>query len=124
MANRCYENVAQFRYLGTTITNKNLIQEEIKRILNSGSVCYHSVQNLLSCPVTEVRSSEGPNRVGVFPHLRMETDPVSETLFFFHCYLGKIRTMDKFQKPKPYSIYFGRVFLMLKYADITQNTYI
>jgi hypothetical protein len=23
-------NVAQFKYLGTTITNKNLIQEEIK----------------------------------------------------------------------------------------------
>jgi hypothetical protein len=47
-ANRCFENVAQFRYLGTTITNQNLIQEEIKRILKWGSACYHSVQNLLS----------------------------------------------------------------------------
>ncbi|PNF43470.1 hypothetical protein B7P43_G10809 [Cryptotermes secundus] len=28
--NRCFENVAQFRYLGTTITNQNLIQEEIE----------------------------------------------------------------------------------------------
>jgi hypothetical protein len=28
------ENVEQFRYLGTTVTNKNLIQEEIKRKLN------------------------------------------------------------------------------------------
>jgi hypothetical protein len=45
--NRCFENVAQFSYLGT-ITNKNLIQEEIKRRLNSGNACYHSVQNLLS----------------------------------------------------------------------------
>jgi hypothetical protein len=27
---------------------QNLIQEEIKRILNSGKACYHSVQNLLS----------------------------------------------------------------------------
>jgi hypothetical protein len=26
--------------------------------------------------------SKGPNRVGVFPHLRTETDPVSETLCF------------------------------------------
>jgi hypothetical protein len=26
--------VAQFRYLGTTITNQNLIQEEMKRRLN------------------------------------------------------------------------------------------
>jgi hypothetical protein len=39
--------VAQFKYLGTTITNENLIQEEIKRRLNSGNACYHSVQNLL-----------------------------------------------------------------------------
>jgi hypothetical protein len=43
-----YPNVAQFRYLGATITNENLIQEEIKRKLNSGNACYHSVQNLLS----------------------------------------------------------------------------
>jgi hypothetical protein len=40
--------VAQFRYLGATITNENLIQEEVKRRLNSGNACYHSVQNLLS----------------------------------------------------------------------------
>jgi hypothetical protein len=31
-----------------TVTNQNLIQEEIKRRLNSSSVCYDSVQNLLS----------------------------------------------------------------------------
>ncbi|PNF43171.1 hypothetical protein B7P43_G15655 [Cryptotermes secundus] len=30
------------------VTNQNLIQEEIKRRLNSGNACYHSVQNLLS----------------------------------------------------------------------------
>jgi hypothetical protein len=38
----------QFKYLGTTVTNQNLIQEEMKRRLNSGNACYHSVQNLLS----------------------------------------------------------------------------
>jgi hypothetical protein len=36
-----------FRYLGTTITNENQIQEEIERRLNSGNACYHSVQNIL-----------------------------------------------------------------------------
>jgi hypothetical protein len=48
IGNRCFENVAQLRYLGTTITNENLIQEEINRRLNSGNACYHSVQNFLS----------------------------------------------------------------------------
>jgi hypothetical protein len=40
--------VSQFKYLGTTVTNQNLIQEEIERRLNSGNACYHSVQKLLS----------------------------------------------------------------------------
>jgi hypothetical protein len=31
-----------------TVTNQNLIQEEMKRRLNSGDACYHSAQNLLS----------------------------------------------------------------------------
>jgi hypothetical protein len=34
IANRCFENVAQFIYLGMTVTNQKLIQEEIKKRLN------------------------------------------------------------------------------------------
>jgi hypothetical protein len=34
------------KYLGTTLTNQNSIQEEIKCKLKSGNACYHSVQNL------------------------------------------------------------------------------
>jgi hypothetical protein len=40
------ENVVQFRYSGTTVTNQNLIEKEIKRRLNSGNACFHSVHNL------------------------------------------------------------------------------
>jgi hypothetical protein len=47
-ANRPFENVAQFKYFGMTVTNQNLIQEEVNTRLNSGNACYYVVQNLLS----------------------------------------------------------------------------
>ena len=37
-----------FISVGTTITNQNSIQEEIKSRLKLGNACYYSVQNLLS----------------------------------------------------------------------------
>jgi len=46
--NSSFERVEDFKYLATTLTNQNSIQEEIKSRLKSGNACYHSVQNLLS----------------------------------------------------------------------------
>ena len=46
--NSTFERVEEFKYLGTTLTYQNSIQEEIKSRLKFWNVCYHSVQNLLS----------------------------------------------------------------------------
>jgi len=46
--NSSIERVEEFKYLGTTLTNINSTQEEIKSRLKLGNACYYSVQNLLS----------------------------------------------------------------------------
>ena len=48
--NSSIERVEEFKYeyLGTTLTNKNSIQKEIKSRLKLGNACYYSVKNLLS----------------------------------------------------------------------------
>ena len=38
----------EFKYLETTLTNRNSIVEEIKSRLRSGNACYNLVQNVLS----------------------------------------------------------------------------
>ena len=43
-----FERTEELKYLGTTLTNQNSVQEEIKSRLKSGNACYNSVQNLLS----------------------------------------------------------------------------
>jgi hypothetical protein len=44
-ANRSVQS-QRFKYFGTAVTNQNMIQQENKKRLNFGNVCYHLVQNL------------------------------------------------------------------------------
>ena len=46
--NSSIERVDEFKYFGTTLTNQNSFQEEIKNRLKLGNACYNSVQKLLS----------------------------------------------------------------------------
>ena len=46
--NSCTESLEEFKYLGTTLTDQNSIQEEIKSRFKLGNACYYSVQKLLS----------------------------------------------------------------------------
>jgi hypothetical protein len=48
IANESFENVAKFKHLGTTLTKKNDMHDEIKSRLNAGNACSHLVQNILS----------------------------------------------------------------------------
>ena len=46
--NSSFERMEEFKYLGTTSTNQNSVQEEIKSRLKSVNVFHNSAQNLLS----------------------------------------------------------------------------
>ena len=43
-----FEEVGEFKYLGTVISNRNEMHKEIKHRLNSGNACYYALQRLLS----------------------------------------------------------------------------
>jgi hypothetical protein len=59
--------VEQFKYLGTTLTNQNSIQDEIKSRLNLGNACYHSVQYLLSSSLLSTNKKIKIHRTIILP---------------------------------------------------------
>jgi hypothetical protein len=69
-----------FRYLGSTVTNQNLIQEEIKNRLKSGNACYHSVQNILSSRLLSKNVKIKTNKTIILPVVLYECETSYLTL--------------------------------------------
>jgi hypothetical protein len=65
-----------------------------------------------------VIDSKGSNRVGFFPHLRTETDPVSETLCSFRSYLESGRWT---KSENPVSVNIFNIFDITAFNDIQEN---
>jgi capsid portal protein len=61
------ERVEEFKYLETTLTNQNSLQEEIKSRWKSGNAFYHLVQNLLSSSLLSKNIKIKVCRTTVFP---------------------------------------------------------
>jgi len=78
--NSPYERLEELKYLGTTITNQNSIQEEIKNRLKSGSACFHPVQKLLSSSLLSKNIKIKIYRTIILPVILYGCDTLSLTL--------------------------------------------
>jgi len=65
--NSSFERVEEFKHLGTTLTNQNSIQEEIKSRLKWENACYTSVQSLLSSSLLSEKLKIKMHRTLILP---------------------------------------------------------
>jgi hypothetical protein len=99
IANRTFQNVAQFKHMGTTVAIQNLIQEEIKRRLNSDNDCYYSIPSLVSSRLLSKNVKSRICKIIILPVILYECETWSLTLrelpFFAKCnYNGKVKEVE------------------------------
>jgi hypothetical protein len=79
-----FEDVVNFEYLGTTLTDQNCMQEEIKSRLNSGNACYHSGQSLLYSRLLSRNLKVKVNKTIILPVVLCRREMLSLTLMEEH----------------------------------------
>ena len=81
MGNKSFERVEFFKYLGTSLSYQNSINEEIKcRRLQSGNACYYSVQNHLSSSLLSKDINVKIYRTIILPFVLYECETWSPTV--------------------------------------------
>jgi hypothetical protein len=78
--NNSFERVEQFKYLRTTLTYQNSIQEEITSRFKAGNACYHSVQNIVSSSLLFKNIKIKINRTIILPVVLYACETWSLTL--------------------------------------------
>jgi hypothetical protein len=80
VANTSFGNVARFKHLETTVTNQNVINEEIKSRLNSGNAYCHAVHTFLPSRMLSKNAKTNISHVAMLPAILYGYETSSLTL--------------------------------------------
>jgi len=121
-----YEKVESFKYLGSMMTSINDIETEIKREIAVSNKCYYALG-----PILKRRSISQSVKIHLYKTIirptvtyGAETWTLSSKIEKNVNDVGEKDTEENTGCPRRNGQNFRRVFLMLNYTDITQNTHI